>query len=781
MQRENYFILLDLSVDPPENDPGIITKAIQNKKIEWSRLRNHPTKGLQIQKFINMIPDIEKVMLDETLRNDEALAATEFIESGKESKISEIDGHIDILMGKGYIAKEDIVRLSDIHGISQNEITGRIASKKNAKYSRVDQQVGLRMGKGYITEDELIKISKKNAMDVEEIRKRIRCPIIKNEKEAENLSIRPLDKSIEKAINDNLNVIGKKSLYNFLGLAENAELERLQEAAAKKKRALSSAGKKDAIVTAGVTLAGHCLTIFKNNETRIAYDVSLAKSKLSALDSDINIAAINNKIRHEYFDALIKKAMEFGMEQDEASDYIQSFCKRKKYRIEPPPEKKRRLFIAVSVSALAAIVIVAGIFVFSKIHHKNALKSEYQELVKKADARIKPDQKIQLLKQYVSTHGKNEYSDDARERISKIESQINSQKFNQLLKQADQLIEEQKFNEALLLYRSHLDSGLDKENKKTADKNIKEILTLIEKRDFETLSTVSLKGEPDQKIEIYQNYLKSHPQGKHKDQVQELINEMSGEYFIYAKKQLVIYEKNEDWENCLRICQSYIGIYDNSNSDQLKQLIPKYQENIRNKMIYISLLEKAEKQGINYEAAGQIFKDYLEAYPESSITEKIKQDIKRLDDLNSMQIKEQATNAMRLEFAATQGRFIEKPPGVITDNRTGLMWSMIDSDNARPDTCLTYEQGKEYVEALTTGGFTDWRLPSPEELAEILKTEPAFPVNGKKSYWTTESYSGYSDGWQIQVATFSSEDSTVWEVVRKNALECGAVRAVRKP
>jgi len=781
MQRENYYILLELSVDPPENDLEIIEKAIQTKKVEWSRLRNHPTKGLQIQKFINMLPDIENVMLDETLRKQEAKAAAEFIETGKKSKISEIDGHIDILMGKGYIAKEDIVRLAEIHGISQGEINNRIASKKNAKYKRIDQQIGLRMGKGYITEDELIKISKKNAMDVEEIRKRIRCPIIKDEKEAENLSIRPLDKSIEKAINDNLNIIGKKSLYDFLGLNENTELKKLQETAGKKKKDLAAVGKKDAIITAGVTLAGHCLTIFKNNETRIAYDVSLAKAKLSALDSDINIAAINNKIRHEYFDALINKAMEFGMDQEEASSYIHSFCQKKKYRIEKPPEKKRRLFITAAVSALAAIVIIAGYLVFSKIHHKSVLKKEYQKLVKTITAQTEPDQKIRILKNYLTTHAKNDYSDDVKSRITKIESQVSTEKFNQILKQADQLIEEQKLDDALALYNQHIAHERNKENKKTTNNKIKDILALIEKRDYEELTTVSLKGEPDQKISIFQKYLKNHPAGKNKDQVQALINEMSGEYSIYAKKKLALYEKHEDWEDCLQMCQSYIDIYDNSNSDQLKQLMPKYKENIRNEMIYTSLIEKADKIGTDYDAAAQIFKDYLEAYPESSISEKIKKNIKRLEDLNSIQIMNQATNAMRLKFSATKGRFVEKHRGVITDTRTGLMWSMLDSDNARPDVCLTYEQGKEYVDALTTGGFTDWRLPSPEELAEILETSPAFPVTGKKSYWTTESYSGYSDGWQIQVATFSSEDSAQWEIVRKNALECGAVRAVRKP
>ncbi|MDO9264278.1 MAG: hypothetical protein Q7U02_09960 [Desulfosalsimonadaceae bacterium] len=58
---------------------------------------------------------------------------------------------------------------------------------------------------------------------------------------------------------------------------------------------------------------------------------------------------------------------------------------------------------------------------------------------------------------------------------------------------------------------------------------------------------------------------------------------------------------------------------------------------------------------------------------------------------------------------------------------------------------------------------------------------PAFPSTGKKSYWSSENFSGYSDGWHVMVDTISSEDSIHWEIVKKDALECGAVRAVRKP
>src|SRR6056297_4322796 len=107
MERENFYILLELSIDPPETDPAVIEKQIKKKKAEWSKLRNHPTKGLQAQKNISLIPEMEKVMLDPQLRAEELEAAKGAIQKGKENKYPEIDRHIDILMGKGFIAPEE--------------------------------------------------------------------------------------------------------------------------------------------------------------------------------------------------------------------------------------------------------------------------------------------------------------------------------------------------------------------------------------------------------------------------------------------------------------------------------------------------------------------------------------------------------------------------------------------------------------------------------------------------------------------------------------------------
>ena len=111
---------------------------------------------------------------------------------------------------------------------------------------------------------------------------------------------------------------------------------------------------------------------------------------------------------------------------------------------------------------------------------------------------------------------------------------------------------------------------------------------------------MSLTGDPDQKIEIFQKYLKNHPNGKNREQVQALIDEMSNEYFIYVRKMLSVYAQQEKWEECIRLCQSYIDIYDNSHSDQLKQLLPEYQDNLRDEKIYKNL-------GLNSKILKKIF------------------------------------------------------------------------------------------------------------------------------------------------------------------------------
>jgi antitoxin component HigA of HigAB toxin-antitoxin module len=779
MERENFYILLDLPIDPPETDPAAIEKQIKKKKAQWSKLRNHPTKGLQAQKHISLIPEIEKVMLDPKKRAEELEAAKGEIRKGKESKYPEIDRHIDILMGKGFIAQEEVAKLAEVHGLSHSEIQDRINRKKQQKWGHIDRAISLRMDKGYVTEGEIAKIAKRYALSEEEIRKRVRCPIRKDDKEQNGVEPRHIDKSLEKTINDNLKIVGKTSLYDFLDLPESADLKSLQAQAVRKKKELSRISRKDAAVTAGNTLAGHCMTLFKNEESRNAYDITLARTLLAALDSDIDIAAVNGKVRYEYYDVLIQKAMEFGMDRQEADAYITNYCSRKGYKIErAPKKKKRRIMLAACLSALL-LLLAGGGFVYSKIEKKQRLEADYQGLLARVKKEGSLDQKLQLLLSYLNQNPDNTYSEEVRQRISRLTMQKEAREYAEMAKAAERLTEGGDYEAALDHYRDYVDARPEGAHTEKAKKAIDRLHGLLEERAFEQLQNAIRTGNAAEKILACQDFLHQYPDSARSPQVRGYIREMSGEYYIYVKNRLRDCQQRDDWDRCVELCESYISLYDNSHSDQLKQLLPDYRKRLNDQQILQTLKARAEAEAGDYQAAKQLYRDYLEAYPDTTVREEVRLEMAGLDRRIQQQRLEQAKDAMRAELDGGGKRFSEVRNGVVQDRRTGLMWTLVDSGAQLPETCLTYEKAKSYVNALDTGGFTDWRLPGPEEIAGIYKEKPFFPAKPDAWYWTSESYSRYSEGWHTIVDTVSGKNSTNWRPIQHEAHECGAVRAVR--
>jgi formylglycine-generating enzyme required for sulfatase activity len=64
--------------------------------------------------------------------------------------------------------------------------------------------------------------------------------------------------------------------------------------------------------------------------------------------------------------------------------------------------------------------------------------------------------------------------------------------------------------------------------------------------------------------------------------------------------------------------------------------------------------------------------------------------------------------------------FVDNGDGTVTDRVTGLMWQKEGSSEG-----MTWADAKEYVNKLNSahfGGFSDWRLPTIEELASLIKS-----------------------------------------------------------
>ena len=99
--------------------------------------------------------------------------------------------------------------------------------------------------------------------------------------------------------------------------------------------------------------------------------------------------------------------------------------------------------------------------------------------------------------------------------------------------------------------------------------------------------------------------------------------------------------------------------------------------------------------------------------------------------------------------------------GIVTDNITKLQWQDDYRDNNRVIKQDNWNNAIDYCEALTLGGFNDWRLPNINELTSIIdfdifntiisaKIFNTFVNTRNGNYWSSTNNTGYSSNtWNV--------------------------------
>jgi len=126
-------------------------------------------------------------------------------------------------------------------------------------------------------------------------------------------------------------------------------------------------------------------------------------------------------------------------------------------------------------------------------------------------------------------------------------------------------------------------------------------------------------------------------------------------------------------------------------------------------------------QAIAYEKAGkpkeakQSFEFYLLAAPDAQDAREVRKRIAGLEYAMEKASSPEATaERKKKEGVANDGRFCKYDNGTVLDTRTGLMWAAKDNGYS-----INWDDAKRYCENYRGGDYTDWRMPSQDELAGL--------------------------------------------------------------
>ncbi|WP_423799927.1 hypothetical protein [Neobacillus sp. SAB-20_R2A] len=301
MAEQNYYLLLELEIDPPEHDYDKIKAAIQSKRVHWSRRINNPKFQDEAQANMDLLDNAEREMKDPDIRAKHAKDALE--------------------------AQQEAIRKIEIEA-----------------YERLNRYISVLAQKGVIYEREIDLLETELGLTREQIKKQITIvPIADAEAQTEEAPIEikeALSKDIMRQINDLLAKLitdqpqwgNVPTLYDLLNLSEKAGLEELYDMAESRTKLTFSKGATSQVTNERNALA-HAMRVFKKEELRAQYDEAVKNQRFEPVCDLIKIAGSTGELDPLVYEGLVTQAMNEGLVQSDAEQRIQLFCKREKIRI----------------------------------------------------------------------------------------------------------------------------------------------------------------------------------------------------------------------------------------------------------------------------------------------------------------------------------------------------------------------------------------------------------------------------------------------------------------
>ncbi len=292
--RENYYLLLDL--DPSIHDWSKIEAQIKAKQSQWSRDKSQsPSRArkLQAEVNLNLLPDIQRILQDDSLRLPEAKAAEKQLKARRREQLGGLRRDIRALSAKGYILESEVNKL-------------------------------------------VRKYQKANLAEAE-IRSEVAAKIVKDSADQSQSTVHPLDRDVAQNIAENLGALGLSDLYAFLALSRHASLQHLRQKAADIDADLKQHAHKTGVISAKQALVGHCNVVFATEDQRQSYNRTMADNGLKAVTEMMNLMG-SNVIDAQTYKELLDQGLTSGASEEQTRQHILEVGKKRGIGVEVPSQ-----------------------------------------------------------------------------------------------------------------------------------------------------------------------------------------------------------------------------------------------------------------------------------------------------------------------------------------------------------------------------------------------------------------------------------------------------------
>ena len=431
------------------------------------------------------------------------------------------------------------------------------------------------------------------------------------------------------------------------------------------------------------------------------------------------------------------------------------------------------------VSGLALLIVGAGL-TFYFLSATKRTRIEYETLVQTVEITEGTTEKLALLNAYARDNHGGKYTPETKRMIEDLMALKTAREFEKIEQTAARLTAGGHIEEAIAEYKNYLEESENGPYRNKVSQAIKNLSAQIESADFEEMKREAMSQGPE-RISTYLAFFEKHPDSNHREDILKLISDMEEESFIFLQRRFLANETPDRVAETIELGQQFLDTYlGSAHTETINRMLDNCRSKLLATLSFEQLQTRANAFGADYKSARFVYEDYLKAYPGSPVRENIGREINRLTNLAEDVRLVEATSRATKTLTESGTRFKIENNETVLDNKTGLMWCLLDSHTVA-DKCMDYDKATTYVAALQTGGHDDWRLPTPKELSALYQKSPSFPSDPEEWYWSSKNEKRHVGQWIIEVTVFQPDQPEGRDVLEKESWECGSVRAVRRP